>query len=77
MGNTSATPRAADVSTKQQRIAQLARQMSGKALTSLSRKRHRQRLSLPLDFFRRRVGSGLGAGVSGGLGAGLWPSLRG
>jgi len=36
MGNTSATPRAADVSTKQQRIAELARQMSGKALTSLS-----------------------------------------
>ena len=36
MGNTSATPRAADVSTKQQRIAELAQQMSGKALTSLS-----------------------------------------
>jgi RNA-directed DNA polymerase len=36
MGNTAATPRAADVSTKQQRIAQLAGQMSGKALTSLS-----------------------------------------
>ena len=36
MGNTAATPRAADVSTKQQRIAQLAEQMRGKALTSLS-----------------------------------------
>jgi len=36
MGNTVATPRAADVSTKQQRIAKLAEQMSGKALTSLS-----------------------------------------
>ena len=36
MGNTAATPRAADVSTKQQRIAELAGQMSGKALTSLS-----------------------------------------
>lgn len=36
MGNTAATPRAADVSTKQRRIAQLAGQMSGKALTSLS-----------------------------------------
>lgn len=35
-GNTAATPRAEDVSTKQQRIAKLARQMSGKALTSLS-----------------------------------------
>lgn len=36
MGNTAATPRATDVSTKQQRIAKLAEQMSGKALTSLS-----------------------------------------
>lgn len=35
-GNTAATPRAADVSTKQQRIAKLAEQMRGKALTSLS-----------------------------------------
>lgn len=36
LGNTAATPSAADVSTKQQRIAKLAEQMSGKALTSLS-----------------------------------------
>jgi len=36
MGNTATTPRVADVSTKQQRIAKLAEQMSGKALTSLS-----------------------------------------
>jgi RNA-directed DNA polymerase len=36
MGNTAAIPRAEDVSTKQQRIAELARQMRGKALTSLS-----------------------------------------
>lgn len=35
-GNTAAAPRTADVSTKQQRIAKLARQMRGKALTSLS-----------------------------------------
>lgn len=35
-GNTAATSCAEDVSTKQQRIAQLARQLSGKALTSLN-----------------------------------------